>query len=72
VTYGNSSAPYLARSCLKKLADDKCQYPNVAQVFSNDFYVHDLKSVTSTKEDANTLQQEISSLLHTAGFTLRK
>ena len=24
VTYGNSSAPYLATRCLKKLADDKC------------------------------------------------
>ena len=73
VTYGTSSAPFLATHCLKKLADDnKCQYPRAAQVLSNDFYVDDLLSGTSTTEDAITLQQEISSLLQTAGFTLRK
>ena len=53
VTYGTSSAPYLATRCLKKLADDnKCQYPRAAQVLSNDFYVDDLLSGTSTTEDA--------------------
>jgi len=73
VTYGTSSAPYLATRCLKKLADDnKCQHPRAAQVLSNDFYVDDLLSGTSTIEDAIKVQQEISSLLQTAGFTLRK
>jgi hypothetical protein len=72
VTYG-TSAPFPATRCLKKLADDnKCQYPKAAQVFSNDFYVDDLLSGTSTTEDAIKVQQEISSLLQTAGFTLRK
>jgi len=73
VTYGTSSAPYLATRCLKKLADDnKCQYPTTAQVLSNDFYVDDLLSGTSNLQDAITLQQELSTLLKTAGFTLRK
>jgi len=72
VTYGTSSSPYLATCCLKNLADDKCQYSYAAQVLSNDFYVDDLLSGTSTTEDAIKVQQEISSLLHTAGFTLRK
>jgi len=73
VTYGTSSAPYLATRCLKKLADDnKCQYPKAAQVLSNDFHVDDLLSGTSTTEDAIKVQQEISSLLQTARFTLRK
>ena len=72
VTYGTSSAPYLATRCLMKLADDKCQYPRAAQVLSSDFYVDDLPSGTSTIEDAIKVQQEISSLLQTAGFTLRK
>jgi len=52
VTYGTSSAPYLATRCCKNLADDKCQYPNAALVLSNDFYVDGLLSGTSTTEDA--------------------
>jgi len=71
VTYGTSSAPYLATRCLK-LADDKCQYPKADQVLGNDFYVDDLLSGTSTIEDAIKVQQEISSLFQTAEFTFRK
>jgi len=41
-------------------------------MLSNDFYVDDLLSGTSTIEDAIKVQQEISPLLQTAGFTLRK
>jgi hypothetical protein len=63
----------LATRCLKKLADDnQDKYPKAAQVLSNDFYVDDLLSGTSTVKEAIKLQQEISSLLQTAGFTLRK
>jgi hypothetical protein len=73
VTYGTSSAPFLATRCLKKLADDnKSHYPRADQVLSNDFYVDDLLSGTSTVEEAIKMQQEISSLLQTAGLTLRK
>jgi len=73
VTYGTASAPYLATRCLKKPADDnRCQYPRSAQVLSNDFYVDDLLRGTSTLEEAIQLQQELTSLLETAGFTLRK
>jgi hypothetical protein len=73
VTYGTSSAPFLATRCLKKLADDnKNQYPRAAQVLSSDFYVDDLLSGTSTIEDVIKMQKEISSLLQTAGLTLRK
>ena len=73
VTYGTSSATFLATRCMKKLADDNnCQYLRVAQVLSNDFYVDDLLSGASTVEDAIKLQQELTSLLQTAGLTLRK
>ena len=49
VTYGTSAAPFLATRCLKKLADDnQHKYPKVAQVLSNDFYVDDLLSGTTT------------------------
>jgi len=73
VTYGTSSAPYLTTRCLKKRADDnKCQHPRAAHILSNDFYVDDLLSGTSTIEDAINVEQEISTLLQIAGFTLRK
>ena len=41
-------------------------------MLSNDFYVDDLLNVTSTIEDAINVQKEMSSLLQTAGLTLRK
>jgi len=44
----------------------------VVQVFRSDIYVDDLLSGTSTVDDAFKVQQEIPSLLQTAGFTLRK
>ena len=73
VAYGTSSAPYLATRILRKLGDDnKCQYQRAAQTLSNNFYVGDLLSGTSNTEGAIKIQREISSLLHTAGFTLRK
>jgi len=73
LTYGTSSAPYLATRCLKKLADDNnSHHPRVAQVLSNDFYVEGLLSGTPTIEEAINLQQQLTSLLNTAGFTLRK
>jgi hypothetical protein len=73
VTYGTSSAPFLATRCLKKLADDNDQhYPKAAQVLSNDFYVDDLLSGTSTIEEALNVQKELSALLQSVGLTLRK
>jgi hypothetical protein len=72
VTYGTSSAPFLATRCLKKLADDnEQQYPKAAHVLKNGFYVDDLLCGTSTIE-AIDIQKELSSLLQTAGLTLRK
>jgi hypothetical protein len=41
-------------------------------VLKNDFYVDDLLSGTSTIEEAIDIQKELSSLLKTAGLTLRK
>jgi len=73
VTYGTSAAPFLATRCLKKLADDnQFKYPKAAQALSMDFYVDDLLSGAATLKEAIQLRQELSSLLQTVGFTLRK
>jgi hypothetical protein len=45
---------------------------SAAQVLNNDCYVDELLSGTSTTEEAITLQHDLSSLLQTAGLTLRK
>jgi hypothetical protein len=64
--------PFLSTR-LKKLADyNKCHYPRAVQVLRNDFYVDDLLSRTSTVQEAIKMQKEISSLLQTAGLTLRE
>jgi hypothetical protein len=73
VTYGTSSAPFLATSCLNKLADDnQHQQPQAAHAIRNDFYVDDLLSGSNTIEDAMQLRNGITTLLQTAGLTLRK
>jgi hypothetical protein len=73
VTYGTSSAPFLATRCLNKLADDnQNQQPQAAHAIRNDFYVDDLLSGSNTIEDAMQLRNGITSLLQTAGLMLRK
>src|SRR5215475_4177927 len=73
VTYGTASAPFLATRCLKKLAEDNLtSHPKAAQVLQHDFYVDDLLSGTSTLQEAVEVKQELSTLLDTAGFPLRK
>jgi hypothetical protein len=73
VTFGTASAPFLATRCLKKLVDDiKTTYPSAAHVLSNDFYIDDLMSEASTVSEASQVQHKLTTLLQTAGFTLRK
>ena len=73
VTYGTSAAPYLATRCLKKLAEDnQTEFPRAAQALSQEFYVDDLLSGATTLNEAIQLQQQLTTLLETAGFTLRK
>ncbi|XP_065075524.1 uncharacterized protein LOC135699251 [Ochlerotatus camptorhynchus] len=43
VTYGTSSAPYLATRCLKKCAEEgENTHPDTANVINNNFYVDDM------------------------------
>jgi hypothetical protein len=73
VTYGTASAPFLATRCPKKLADDnEAEHPKAAKLIHNGFYVDDLLSGAPTLTEAIHLQQEVTSILQQAGFTLRK
>lgn len=53
VTYGTSSASYLATRCLKHLADSNChEYPLGSVCVQRDFYVDDLFTGANTIEEA--------------------
>ncbi|XP_018400225.1 PREDICTED: uncharacterized protein LOC108777761 [Cyphomyrmex costatus] len=73
VTYGVTSAPFLAVRCLHQLAIKyQDQYPDTSNVILNDFYVDDL---LSGGDDVHTLQRikhELTEILHSAGFQLHK
>lgn len=73
VTYGTSAAPYLAIRCLYQLGVEiEKTNPTIANVIQNHFYVDDLLSGADTIEEAINIVTEISKVLNTAGFRLRK
>lgn len=73
VTYGTSSAPYLAVKCLQQLAkDEETRFPEASKVILNDFYVDDTASGCDTLESAKTTVQQLIDLCMSGGFDLRK
>ncbi|XP_063991160.1 uncharacterized protein LOC135169792 [Diachasmimorpha longicaudata] len=73
VTFGLSSAPFLAVRCLHQLADDEHhKFPFAASRLKRDLYVDDLLTGTSTLEEALILRDEMISLLKAGGFNLRQ
>lgn len=73
ITYGTTSAPYLATRCLQKLADDEAvNFPAAVPVVKKGFYVDDLMYGFDSLEEAKTATRETSQMLMAAGFSLRK
>ncbi|XP_031358231.1 uncharacterized protein LOC116181921 [Photinus pyralis] len=73
VTYGTSSAPYLATKCLTELGKQaREQYPREAATICEDFYVDDLITGANSTEEANQLHVNIAHILQQGGFQLRK
>lgn len=73
VTYGTASAPYLAIRCLMELAiQNKSKFPIASNIISKDFYMDDLLTGADAAEDLVKIQNEVSYILSTAGFELRK
>ncbi|XP_062709928.1 uncharacterized protein LOC134288608 [Aedes albopictus] len=73
VTYGTSSAPYLATKCLQRLAEDgKASHPVASEVIEKDFYVDDMLTGVDTVDEGRQLVKEVIELSDSAGFTLRK
>lgn len=73
VTYGTSSAAFLATRCLRQIADEnKETYPITSNTILHDFYVDDLLTGTKTFEAAVKIRNELEQLLSAAGMELHK
>ncbi|XP_023289527.1 uncharacterized protein LOC111674257 [Orussus abietinus] len=73
VTYGTASAPFLATRCLRQIGEDcRTQYPDASRTILKDFYVDDLLTSTDSVEHARELRAQLTSILDSAGFELRK
>ncbi|XP_054272649.1 uncharacterized protein LOC128992929 [Macrosteles quadrilineatus] len=73
VTYGTTSAPFLALRVMKQLATDEgTDYPHAAKAILQDMYVDDLVTGASTVDEALKLKDEVINLLHKGHFGLSK
>ncbi|XP_073821565.1 uncharacterized protein [Musca autumnalis] len=73
VTYGTSSAPFLAIRCLSHLSDlSKETLPIGAEVVRNDFYVDDLLTGAADLSSLLTIRDQVTTILSSAGFKLTK
>ncbi|XP_076237360.1 uncharacterized protein LOC143181054 [Calliopsis andreniformis] len=73
VTYGTASAPFLATRALMQLGKNHAvSFPSASRAIIKDFYVDDLLTGASSIDEARKLRREISDILHSAGFPLRK
>ncbi|XP_018376617.1 PREDICTED: uncharacterized protein LOC108769887 [Trachymyrmex cornetzi] len=73
LTYGTSSASYLATRCLVYLTDQlSSKYPVGAKHVARDFYVDDMLTGADSVEDAAVIRDEVIELLREGGFELYK
>jgi hypothetical protein len=73
VTYGTSSAPYLAVRTLQQLAKDENKtFPNAAKIMMNDFYVDDVLSGGESFNKTKARVTELLTAMNKGGFNLRK
>ena len=73
ITYGTTSAPFLATRCLEQLIQDEAvNYPEASQMARNGFYVDDLFTGNDDVDTALSFQQELIEMLKKGGFTWRK
>ncbi|XP_070170444.1 uncharacterized protein [Polyergus mexicanus] len=73
VTYGTAPASFLAIRALQQLAIEERQgFPLASRIAREDFYVNDLLTGVSSREEIQQLRDEIIELLRRGGFHLRK
>lgn len=73
VTYGLTSSPFLATRSLYQLGvENESKYPLEADIIKNNFYVDDLLTGLNSVNDLKIAIENISEILKSAGFNLRK
>ncbi|GFX01249.1 integrase catalytic domain-containing protein [Trichonephila clavipes] len=72
LTYGLASASFLATRCIKQIALDDKDNPNLSRVLQEDIYMDDLLSGADTPNNAISICKDIAHVLSTRGFHLRK
>jgi len=73
VTYGTTSASFLAIYCLVTLATSTEQsHPAASKAILEDFYMDDIMTGTETEEECCQLQKDISMIMDSAKLPLRK
>ena len=73
VTYGTSSAPFLATRCLHQIGlDCEEEKPEIANIIKNSFYMDDLMTTATSKQEAISIIKELTEVLDAKGFHLRK
>lgn len=73
VSYGTKAAPFLAMMTLRQLAhDERKKYPEAARIVEECFFMDDLLHGSSSVSSANRIKQDLTQLLKTGGFNLRK
>ncbi|XP_067208442.1 uncharacterized protein [Linepithema humile] len=73
VTYGTTSAPFLALRTLQQLAqDEQDQFPMGAAAILNHSYVDDILAGGDTLDVAHETKEQLVSLLRAGGFSLSK
>lgn len=73
VTYGTSSAPFLATRVLNQLAIDyKNEFPEASIAIQNDCYVDDIATGSNELHKAIRLQSQLITMLGLGGFELKK
>ncbi|XP_049866249.1 uncharacterized protein LOC126366948 [Pectinophora gossypiella] len=73
VTFGTSSAPYLAVRALQQVAHDEgAQFPLAAPRVIHDFYMDDLMTGCHSIEEGLQIYEQITEMLSRGGFPLQK
>ncbi|XP_049284669.1 uncharacterized protein LOC125764449 [Anopheles funestus] len=73
VTYGTASAPFLATRTIHQVAHDyKNEYPMAVDRVLHDFYVDDLLTGATDLTQAIEVRKQITAMLNSAGFVLKK
>ncbi len=73
LVFGNTASPFCAQFILHKHATDNAEdYPETADTVNNSMYVNDVFDSCETSKDAIELRRQLSELLNSASFQLRK